>query len=359
MPRKRRDIPWLEWRGSVAYVCWYKETTRRTERLSLRTADAMEAQKRYAAFLVDGHDIIAGNPRRPSGLTVDQALDDYYREHVTKKVVDKRRIENCIAQLKGFFAKVPMHDVDIPMSRTYIDRRRMGSCYESARSREGDDGTIRRELGTLIAAANHAVRWKRLPRNELPVVELPAAYIVESLADDDWLTKDELRRAIDAATGDLRHFIVLAYDSASRRGAIETLRRSQVDLARSQVNLRGPDEDENQRRSRKRRPIVPISAWARPSYESLLNASPTQWLFGQPKSWYKEFRRNMESIGLGHKRNPHILRHSRATHLLQDGVNIYAVAKLLGDTVATVEKVYGHHSAEYLAEAMKATERGA
>jgi hypothetical protein len=28
---------------------------------------------------------------------------------------------------------------------------------------------------------------------------------------------------------------------------------------------------------------------------------------------------------------------------------IYDVAKLLGDTVATVEKVYGHHSPEYLA----------
>jgi hypothetical protein len=41
-----------------------------------------------------------------------------------------------------------------------------------------------------------------------------------------------------------------------------------------------------------------------------------------------------------------------ATHaghsLLQAGVSIYDVAKLLGDTTATVERVYGHHSCESL-----------
>jgi integrase len=39
---------------------------------------------------------------------------------------------------------------------------------------------------------------------------------------------------------------------------------------------------------------------------------------------------------------PHVIRHTRATHMLQDGVDIYAVAKLLGDTIRTVETIYGH-----------------
>ena len=49
---------------------------------------------------------------------------------------------------------------------------------------------------------------------------------------------------------------------------------------------------------------------------------------------------------------PHVLRHTRATHLLQKGVAPYAVASLLGDTVATVLRVYGHHCPNYLAEAI-------
>jgi integrase len=40
--------------------------------------------------------------------------------------------------------------------------------------------------------------------------------------------------------------------------------------------------------------------------------------------------------------HPHRLRHSYATHLLEDGVPIHHVAELLGDTVATVEGTYSH-----------------
>lgn len=34
--------------------------------------------------------------------------------------------------------------------------------------------------------------------------------------------------------------------------------------------------------------------------------------------------------------------------MLMDGEDPYKVAKLLGDTLATVERVYGHHSVDYL-----------
>ena len=48
--------------------------------------------------------------------------------------------------------------------------------------------------------------------------------------------------------------------------------------------------------------------------------------------------------------HPHVLRHPRATHMLMDGESIYKVARLLGGTVATLERVYGHHRVEFLAE---------
>lgn len=51
--------------------------------------------------------------------------------------------------------------------------------------------------------------------------------------------------------------------------------------------------------------------------------------------------------------SPHDFRHTYATKLLSEGVDIRTVASLLGDTVATVEKVYIHYSDEMRKNAEK------
>lgn len=360
MAGKRSAIPWLKVRDGVYYVYWYAgaEEKHRTKRLSLGTTDAVEAQQRYASFLAKGH--ASFGPGGTAGITCSLALDDYWREHVLPNVVDRRRAENAVRHLKAWFGNTLLKDVDIPASRAYADARRMGAIGGGARRKvkEGADATIRRELVVLNAAANHAARWKRIgpkcePPTTMPSIELPSEAPVEQVSEADYLTKEEWARAVGAATGWLHDFMVIAYDSGSRRAAIESLTKFQVDLAQGRVNLRSPTETVNQRRSRKRRTVVPIGADARPVYERLMATGPKDgFLFGVRRDAYRFFREHMEAIGLGHKRNPHIIRHTRATHLLQAGVPIYDVARLLGDTVATVERVYGHHSPEYLSETL-------
>ena len=75
------------------------------------------------------------------------------------------------------------------------------------------------------------------------------------------------------------------------------------------------------------------------------NRSAGRLLFGG-HNFYPAFARLMVELRMeGH---PHMLRHSRASHMLHDGEDIYKVARLLGDTVATVERVYGHSQVEFL-----------
>lgn len=358
MAGKRSAIPWLKVRNGVYYVYWYAgaEDNFRTKRLSLGTTDTMEAQQRYAAFLAKGH--ASFGPGGTRGLTVTQALDDYEREHVNENVIDKARFYSAAAHLKAWFGNTIITSIDIPASRAYADARRMGAIGGGTRrkNKEGGDSTIRRELVVLTAAANHAARWKRIgpmaePPTTMPSIELTLETVTEKIGDDDYLSVAEYKLAVERATGRLRDFIILCYDSGSRRAAIENLTKFQVDLRTSRVNLRGPQETQNQRRSKKRRPVVPIGPDARSTYERLMATGPKGgYLFGDNRDMYRPFSEHMIAIGLGHKKNPHILRHTRATHLLQSGVPIYDVARLLGDTVATVEKVYGHHSPEYLSE---------
>jgi len=271
--------------------------------------------------------------------------------------VDKIRARDAIRHLKMFFKGDLLKDVDIPASRAYADARRKGVCRSGRRRRVATaaDSTIRRELVVLNAAANHAVRWKRITPAEKPSLDLPP----EAAREKTWLTHAETREVLKTATGRLKDFLVLLYFTGARRASIERMTRFQVDLKGDRINLSSPKETTLQRRSVKRRPIVPIFDEIRPTVERLMKEhADSEYLFGDPNDMYRPFVNHLTKLGLGDKAFPHVMRHSRATHLLQAGVPIYDVARLLGDAVSTVERVYGHHSIEYLAAAIRQREAG-
>jgi len=354
MPRPQSTIPQLDKRDGVYVVKWYDASDRRTRRLSLRTRDDAVAQARYAEALRTGTDLFK-TTEADRGISVSKALDDYWTEHVVPKVRDKTRQENAIRHLKAFFGAEPLSSVDIPACRRYAEARRAGDIGGGRRKAtrelmQGSDSTIRRELVTLTAAANHARRWKRISVDDMPTFELPTEgrSTRDEGAEAPWLTKAELSAVLEEAEGDLRDFIILAYWTGSRRNAIERLRVEQVMLRTNRLNLSEPGE----KTTTKRRPIVPIYEPMRPVLERRVKeAKEGGWLFSEKADFYRPFREVCERAGLPEgKRNPHVLRHSRVTHMLMDNVSIYKVARLIGDTVQTVEKVYGHHSVEYLEE---------
>lgn len=350
MARPTRDVPWLDTRDGVYTVNWYEAPTTpaqkgRTKRLSLRTTDADVAKDRFAAFLVKGIDVVTGSART-AGLTVSDMLDQYWIEHVHKRVVDKGRQELAIRHLKLWFGDTQASAIDIAECEAYASARRRG--ISSAMKRTGDtrvsDSTIRRELNVLQAASKHALKRKRIT-GELPTFELPPEDPTRS-GEAAFYTKDELNLLIKSATGDLRDFITLAYYTAGRAKSIERLEARQINFGAGTIALAKPGEV----RTKKRRPTLPIFPEIREVLDRRIKASKDGFLFGPRFSVYMKFRTLCETIGLDDKRNPHLLRHSRASHLLMAGESIYKVAKLLGDTVATVETKYGHCSAEFLLE---------
>jgi integrase len=52
---------------------------------------------------------------------------------------------------------------------------------------------------------------------------------------------------------------------------------------------------------------------------------------------------------------PHVLRHTAATQMARRGVSLWTIAKLLGDTSATVEAVYAKWQPEWGREAVELT----
>lgn len=326
------------------------------------TEDAAEAQKRFANFLLQtaGGTTIAAQPRsaRLAPLTVTKALDDYLKEHVASRVIDQVRPENAARHLKAFFGSALLRHVDISSTREYAAARRSGRVGGGQKHygnrRRACDSTIRRELTVLIAAANHAARWRRIAPNEMPSIEKP----LEARREAPWLTKAELREVMATARGHLRNFILVAYYTAGRKTSVQSLTKRQVDLSNNTLNLSARGATTLERLSPKRRPVVPIDPALRPVIRRLLRGSPNSaWLFDEPRDMYRPFRQHMAALGLAHKGGPHVLRHTRATHLLQDGVSIYDVSRLLGDSVSTVDRTYGHHSADRLGLALRRKRR--
>lgn len=182
----------------------------------------------------------------------------------------------------------------------------------------------------------------------MPIIELPAA---QSAGQDDevaYYSRGELAllfAAADAVGGEIAHFVRLLYLTGARRGSLEGLRRAQVQWEQRRILLQPPGKVA----TKKRQPIVPILRAMEPHLRALWDATPNDRLFVRG-DFYVPYRALCESIGLAGKANPHTMRHTRITHLLQDGKSIYDVAKLVGDTVQTIDRVYGHSSANYLAD---------
>lgn len=235
------------------------------------------------------------------------------------------------------------------------------ALYLAMRAKEGvADGTIRREIAVLRAALNWACReeppWiERAPNLDVPPPPPPR---------ERWLTKAELGGLLAACRGPyLRLFVMLAYHTAARSGAILDLTWDRVDLdhGRIEYNRAG------RRRTNKRRATVPINAALLSALQSarpLAVAEPDPdgndrtphviQFRGRPiLSIKKSFAEACRRAGIADC-SPHVLRHTSATHMVMAGVPLAEIARMLGDTEATVERVYGKHSPDFLRRAADA-----
>ena len=333
MGRKKREIPWLDEREGVYYVCWYDQEAGRTHRHSLRTSDPDEAQIAYARFLTDGKVIFEKAGKR---LLVRDALDQYLREHVDHSTVAVKRNHRCATVLREALGACELRSIDRGVCRDYAAKRR---ATISRMGRAVADATIERELGILRAAAGHAIKMKRITLAEMPVIEKPR----RSATKVGFYTKDELRHIIAmAGDADLEDFLTVLYYTGARRNVIEQLEDSQVDFSSGIIHQAKPGE----RQTKKRRPPIPLDE---PVREVLQRRAGRGQFFGG-RDMYDAYRCHLESLGFTDRANPHVMRHTRATLMLMDGVSIYKVARRLGDTVATIEKTYAHAIVQDMAD---------
>jgi integrase len=335
MPRRNSGpkLVWLKKRNCY-YITWTESG--RSRQYSTGTQDSGEAQTVFADFMHRRQR--DSGPRDTGQVLVTDVLTDYAEERAPQTKATDRIL----------FALRPL--IDYWGGKAVPDVSRQ-SCEEYFRWRNRSAGTVRRELGVLRAAINHAFAERRITYPV--VVHLPQ----KTESKDRWLTKHEaalLLRAslrLNRARLHLPLFIVIALHTGQRKEAVLSLRWSQIDLDAGLIQW----NPEGREQTKKRRPRARIPTKLLPHLRrARLRGSDIGYVIHRDGKRLGDIKK---SFALACKNaslenvTPHTLRHTRATWGMQAGAMSWQLAGFLGMTDATLNRVYGHHHPEYQMEA--------
>lgn len=306
----------------------------RRRRVSTGCTDRAAAELVLASYL--------GEIARPQLAVISVAviLDRYLADRREAGKPGAERLGWAHKPLARHLGTKPPEALDEAACRLYARRRQAEGVRAS---------TVRTEMQALRAA----LRWAA-GRGKLIAAVPPLTMPERPPARDRWLTREEAARLV-AACGShhVRLFVLLALHTAARAGAILALTWDRVDMERRRIDFREPDRPE----TRKRRVAVPINdTLAAALAEAKAGATcewVVEWAGGQVGSIKHGFRDAARRAGLAGV-TPHTCRHTAATWMVQDGVPLWDVAGMLGNTTAMVEEVYGHHSPDHLRRAAAA-----
>jgi site-specific recombinase XerD len=356
-------------------IRWTEQDERgqsRSRRLSTRTDALAEAQATFAGWL--NEEAVNTGEVEP---TMAQCIERYRDGHVRAgQIASVQRAEISLRWLEQHFGSLRPGQIEDRHVNQYVEHRRSGRI--GAHSTGVTDASIRRELVDLKAALNFCVRKRCLSADKVPHITLPD----DSEPREFWLTETEWRQLEDRIAQETHHgglqpvhrLVLLAYYTASRVTPIIMLTPAQIEGLRF---VRGDPQGtpklirydqlrlSHGKRTKKRRVAVPVGERFRPwmiqMLTELAERYPEDWM-NRPVAGFEGRRMASRYLSEWSDRladeldndrfrqlHPHALRHTRATHLLRAGASLWDAAGVLGDSVATVERTYGHHAHDHLA----------
>ena len=149
----------------------------------------------------------------------------------------------------------------------------------------------------------------------------------------------------------------LLYSTGMRRNELLELKETDVEWSLKQIRILGKGNKER---------LVPVSgaqlATLREyiaekhklglvSSTNLLNMESGKPLYAA--YIYRVVKKYIGSVSTQQKKSPHVLRHTFATHLLNNGANIQAIKDLLGHSSLAATQIYTHNNIDKLKEIHK------
>jgi integrase len=296
-------------------------------------ADRANAEKELASYLSRKYE----PPAKHADPLIADVFIAYAKEHVTNTRTANNTL--CFLQvLLRWWGDKRVSDINHANTKAFIE----ASTSPLA---------ARRYLETLRAAVNHWHKWHG-PLQTVPSVILPA----KAEPRERWMTRGEAARLLWSArhTSHVARFILLGLYTGSRPGVLVNLEWSWIDLEHRIMSRRAPgtSEAKNKRTPKVKlgkRILAHLRRWKRidgPHCKHVVHYN------GQcVKTLRHSFPAAVKAAGLDDGVTPHTMRHTRATWIMQKGVDPWKAAGHLGMSVKTLISVYGHHHPDYQEEA--------
>lgn len=152
--------------------------------------------------------------------------------------------------------------------------------------------------------------------------------------------------------------IIILYNSGMRLSELISLKENQVDNFKKQIKVLGKGNKER---------IIPVNSEMMTLINDYVDQKKARLeatdnfllVTAKGKKLYPRYAYNLvnkiltNNIKTLDKKSPHVLRHTFATHLMNNGANLDAVKDLLGHASLATTQIYTHSSIEKLKEVYK------
>lgn len=231
-----------------------------------------------------------------------------------------------------------------------ISSKELEAFFASLRAQKQKSASIHRKMSSLRQFFKFCCLELGLERD--PMEHLEGPRLQKKLPR--FLTSEEMAALLETASSPSadprdRAMILLLYATGLRVSELVDLRKDQVDLTHGSLRVIGKGSKE------RHVPIAPMACEALRDYlEQSRGESPHAALFLNHRGkkltrqgFWKRLNVLALRAGLDHI-SPHVLRHTFATHLLENGMGLRSLQQLLGHSDVSTTQIYTHLTPQHL-----------
>jgi integrase/recombinase XerC len=235
------------------------------------------------------------------------------------------------------------------------------SWLASLKENDISSKTINRKISSLKSFFKYHIRKGVIVSSPMSVISSPKAgkRLPQYVDQKDMEVLFSHVEFPDTWTGLTERLILeIFYNCGIRQAELLHLKNNQFDEKNSTIKVLGKGNKER---------LIPVSTQLGQRIHAYLQRKAGEFpgidhefllvnLKGKklyPKFVYNIVRKYLSLVTTIDKKSPHILRHTFATHLTNNGADINAVKELMGHSSLAATQVYTHNSIEKLKEAFK------